>query len=65
MQRWVGEVIEVADGWITVDFVTTIGGQDDERVAFRVEETLDEMDRESLTGARRAIRVNEQRRAGR
>lgn len=48
LQRWVGQVVEVEDGWFTADFVTTIGGEDVERGAFRAAETLNGPDRESL-----------------
>ena len=48
LQRWVGQVIKVDDGWFTADFVTTIGGQDVERATFRAEETLSESDQKNL-----------------
>ena len=48
LQRWVGHVSEVGDGWFTADFVTTLGGQDDARATFRTEEMLSESDQEKL-----------------
>ena len=44
LQRWVGHVVDVTDGWFTADFLTTIDAEDSERATFRAEETLIEAD---------------------
>ena len=48
LQRWVGRVIDVSSGSFTANFVTTIGGEDDERATFQTEGTLSESDQEKL-----------------
>ena len=48
LQRWAGRVIEVRGGSFTADFVTTIGGEDDERATFQADETLSESDQQNL-----------------
>ena len=48
LQRWVGQVVEVRDGWFTANFVTTLGGEDCERATFQAGATLSESDQEKL-----------------
>ena len=48
LQKWIGVVREVRDASFVADYVTTIGGEDCERLEFTIAETLSEQDRHRL-----------------
>lgn len=48
LQRWIGQVVDVGDGWFTGNFTTTLAGEDSERATFQTEEALSESDQKRL-----------------